>query len=142
MIDSVLQEWVQSLPYRMQALLMTSVRGPDGMSKNCNAKPLIRFFRGAIMLPADRNYRDTSGNTDNFMWLDYTSFNDYVIDFFSDHDQYPHHFIMHLIHAGQVIGYYHPKDEIRIKWYGFYAMACDSLHMNVETEAQISNRLK
>lgn len=143
---SVLQDWVCELPFMQQALLCVALRGPDGVSKFCGAKDILRFMRGAIFKPADPTY---NGNSDSFMWMDYRdapfdkvstwqkSFN----GFFSDVDFYPHHFLMHLFHAAEVIGYQHPDSFIAECWNNFYLKACKSLHMNPETILQMDERI-
>jgi len=58
-----------------------------------------------------------------------------------DHDCLPHHYIMHLVHAAEVIGYNHPQDEIRGHFRSWYLLMCRKLHVNPETEAQMNERL-
>lgn len=137
-LESVLHDWVHMLPFQMQALLMTAMRGPDGSSKYNNAKYVVRYLRGAVIKPAG----DWSGSNDNsFMWGDYSSFGDYCEMFWGDHDDYHHHFIMHLLHAAEVIGYEHPDSNIRDKWKVFYRMGCASFHMEPESRVVMWSRL-
>jgi hypothetical protein len=154
--ESVLHDWVLELPFQMQALLLTAMRGPDNMPKQCNAKPIVRYLRGVVCKPAG----DWSGKNDNsFMWGEYVKiiekwhqherlpdehrqlFQTYCWQFWDDHDQYPHHFIMHLVHCAEVIGYYHPDKSIRGHWLNFYASACESFHMDMETKDAMDERL-
>lgn len=136
--ESVLHDWVHSLTFQMQALLLTGVRGPDATSKDNPAKQIVRYLRGAVIKPAG----DWNGENDNtFMWGDYDLFDTYMSYFWQDHDEYPHHFIMHLVHCAQVIGYYHPDDDARDSWRLFYLKACESFHMNTETKKQMDARL-
>lgn len=144
---SILQDWVCGLPFMQQALLCVALRGPDGVSKFCGAKDILRFMRGVVFRPADPTY---SGNTDSFMWMDFkqipdgyelTTFHRAVNYFFSDVDEYPHHFLMHLFHAAEVIQYQHPDPYIAECWQTFYLRACKSLHMNPETILQMEERI-
>lgn len=136
--ESVLHDWVHTLTFQQQALLMTGMRGPDGSNKHNPAKEIVRFLRGAICKPAG----DWDGlNNNDFVWGDYEVFNICAKSFFDDPDAYPHHFIMHLIHCAEVIGYKHPDIQIRHNWNWFYLKACKSLHMISETMADMDTRL-
>lgn len=129
--ESVLHDWVHALPFQMQALLLTAMRGPDALNKHNSAKSVVRYLRGAICKPAG----DWDGSNNNdFMWGEYDHFMSWCGSFWDDHDEYPHHFIMHLVHCAQVIGYKHPVDRIAEKWFTFYMEACISFHMNPESE--------
>lgn len=136
--ESVLHTWVEGLTFQMQALLLTAMRGPDENNKYNAAKGLIRYLRGVVIKPAGV----TNGLNDNdFMWGDYDQFAKYAEQFFSDHDEYPHHFIMHLVHCAEVVGYKHTDSTIRLYWIHFYHSACDAFHMNPESEEQLDERL-
>lgn len=136
--ESVLHDWVHELPFQMQALLLTSMRGPDGCSKDNSAKCIVRYLRGAVIKPAG----NWSGQNDNdFMWGNYLGFDKRIKDFWNDHDEYPHHFIMHLVHCAQVVGYKHTDKVVATLWNRFYLYACDAFHMNPEEEEQMDERL-
>jgi hypothetical protein len=136
--ESVLHDWVHELPFQQQALLMTAMRGPDGSAKHNHAKVIVRFLRGAICKPAG----NWSGYNDNdFMWGDYTVFKHCDKAFWDDHDEYAHHFIMHLVHSAQVIAYKHPVNEVAYCWLTFYSHACEAFHMRHETKSQMDARL-
>lgn len=122
----------------MQALLTTAMRGPDENSKHNAAKAIIRYLRGIVLKPAGDWRRK---NDNDFMWGEYDLFEKWAGTFWSDHDEYPHHFIMHLVHCAQVVGYKHPDQKIRVKWKAFYYLACLSFHMRPETESNMDNRL-
>ena len=135
--ESVVQEWVFELPFMMQALLLTAMRGPDGCPKYNNVKNIVRFIRGTVLKPAGKIY----GNEDGFMWIDFKTFDHFQDHFFKDTDQFPMHFLMHLFHASEVIGYKHPDETIRLCWNGFYQKACEALHMVMESEEMLDYRL-
>lgn len=155
--ESVLHDWVHRLTFQMQALLLTAMRGPDENNKYNAAKAIIRYLRGIVIKPAG----DWHGKNDNdFMWGEYIgkhvspagngfsettqdigTFRYYAGKFWEDHDEYPHHFIMHLVHCAEVAGYKHPDNTIRSLWLEFYLEACNAFHMNPESEDELDKRL-
>lgn len=137
-VESALHDWVHGLTFQMQALLMTGMRGPDENNKYNAAKAITRYLRGVICKPAGNWSRK---NDNDFMWGDYSFFEDHSQKFWQDHDEYPHHFIMHLIHCAEVVGYMHPKQEVGDYWSTFYLEACDAFHMAPESKKQMINRL-
>jgi hypothetical protein len=50
--NSVLQDWVHWVPMMQQSVLMTAVRGPDGLTKYHPTKYLLRWYRRCIMKAA------------------------------------------------------------------------------------------
>lgn len=136
--ESVLHDWVHELTFQMQALLLTAMRGPDANNKFNSAKAIIRYLRGSVIKPAgDWNRK----NNNDFMWGEYHLFAGFADTFWGDHDEFPHHFIMHLVHCAEVLGYKHPDLFIRGKWIDFYDRACEAFHMNPETEEGMDARL-
>jgi hypothetical protein len=136
--ESVLHDWVHCLPFQMQALLLTAMRGPDENNKYNAAKAIIRYLRGVVIKPAG-NWEGLNDN--DFMWGEYSIFKNYSDVFWQDHDEYPHHFIMHLVHCAEVVGYMHPEEEISKPWLRFYFDACEAFHMNPEGLFQLLDRL-
>lgn len=136
--ESVLHDWVQKLTFQQQALLLTAMRGPDENNKYSSAKAIVRFLRSVVIKPAG----DWDGSNDNdFMWGDYEQFNVHADNFWEDHDEYPHHFIMHLLHCAEVIAYKHDKLSVCFYWKRFYLAGCKAFHMNPEKEEQMDSRL-
>lgn len=136
--EAVLNDWVCGLTFQMQALLLTAMRGPDENNKFNAAKAIVRYLRGVVIKPAGR----WSGMNDNdFMWGEWAYFEKFAVEFWRDHDEYPHHFIMHLIHCAEVVGYKHPHPIIREAMLTFYYNACSAFHMNPELEKQMDDRL-
>lgn len=136
--ESVLHPWVHKLTFQMQALLTTAMRGPDENNKFNTAKAIIRYLRGVVLKPAG-DWRNLNDN--DFMWGEYNYFSGFAEKFWEDHDEFPHHFIMHLVHCAEVVGYKHPNQQVRGSWNIFYQNACRAFHMNPETEKQMDKRL-
>jgi hypothetical protein len=143
--ESVLHDWVCNLSFQQQALLMTAMRGPDGLEKHNTAKAIVRYLRGIVLKPAgawaNHKTMPVGKNDNDFMWGEYDYFESWAKGFFDDHDGYPHHFTMHLIHCAEVVGYKHPIDHIRHAWFTFYVNMCKAMHMGVESEAKMDERL-
>lgn len=145
--ESVLHDWVHELTFQMQALLLTGIRGADGLPKEHISKDIVRYLRGVVCKPAG----NWSGLNDNsFMWGDYMQivgeaneniFRYYTRLFWDSHDEVPHHFLMHLLHCAEVIGYKHPDWDISRHWLNFYFEGCNSFHMKGETEEEMDMRL-
>lgn len=141
--ESVVHDWVTTLPFTQQALLMLALRGPDGSPKHSSAKRMLYYLRGIILKPAYPNF---NGGLDGFMTTDYSFFNSDGDKFFSDTDSYPMHFLMHLFHAAEVVGYNYPEQtekelEIKTYWLHFYEYACKCFHMSPESKEQLFKRL-
>ena len=56
-------------------------------------------------------------------------------------DHYPHHYIMHIIHAIEILGYEHPDNYIRAAYGGAYSLFCRGLHVNPETKDELKARM-
>src|SRR5690606_1349351 len=50
--NSVLQNWLMELPLMQQTVLLTAIRGPDGLAKYHPVKKVLRWFRRCILLSA------------------------------------------------------------------------------------------
>lgn len=127
----VQKPWVFQLPFRMQTVLMSATRGADGVPKEDKSKVLVRGLRELLYNNADP--------TSSFMKVELTEAQ--VEAFASDIDHYHVHFLMHLTHAVEIVGYKHPDDLVRARWIAIYKRICKSLHLNFETENQLDVRL-
>lgn len=136
--ESVLHDWVHELTFQMQALLLTGMRGPDENNKYNSAKAIIRYLRAEVIKPAGDWHRK---NDNDFMWGEYRHFPGFAATFWGDHDEFPHHFIMHLTHCAEIVGYKHPNRVIRSHWFNFYMDACNAFHMFPESETAMDERL-
>lgn len=60
----------------------------------------------------------------------------------TNHDHYPIHYLMHMMHGSEIIGYKYNNDPwVRDLWYWFYAKLAKCFHLNIETEDQLDARL-
>jgi len=53
-------------------------------------------------------------------------------------DHYPAHYIMHVLHATEIVAYKSPEGA---DWLWFYERLCKCIHVNPETEEQLDLRL-
>ena len=137
MTQSVIQPWVTALPLRMQSTMLLSLRGPDGCSKENVAKILLRQLRSAVLVPA------FPGTPDSFMG-DQRGYVEWSVAkwFIDNHDEYPHHWIMHFVHAAEIVGQFHPDATIRAFWQEVYVEMASGFHMLPENGYELRHRLK
>ncbi len=136
-MKSVLQDWVMELELRHQGVLLTAVRGCDTAPKNDPSKLFVRCLRETILNP---HCGDPKKAATFIEWVNGDELLRRFDAFRKNLDHYPHHYVMHLIHACEVIGYKSPKDDAGY-WRAFYVQLCLGLHMTPETEAELDHRL-
>jgi hypothetical protein len=131
---SVLQNWLEEIPLRMQSTLLLSLRGPD--THACpNIKAIQRWMRGLTFKP---------GNPDN------------VAEFMGERpvagirEKSPlakelefctQHFYSHLMHGLEVIAYYHPVGVDQETARRLYLSMCFLMHLVPEDQIAFEQRL-
>lgn len=162
----VLQEWVCRISLMQQSVLISAVRGPDGMRKRHPLKMLLRWYRRCILLSAfDRcalttpdwagggsftgpsipRHNPNPGNMHVYTpkpdpgWP--VRMAQVVDDFMDARDEMPSHAYLHFMHAFEIVGYKHPDEETRTFWNGVYVRMVHALHAWPETEEQMDDRL-
>lgn len=136
--SGILQEWVTKLGLRQQGVLVTSIRGADTAPKNDSSKDFTRALRGIILNTHCENPQDARSFIE---CCDSRELERRFDAFCNDLDHYPHHFVMHLVHAVEVIAYCHSDTVIVAEWSRFYSRLCRGLHLNPETPEQMDARL-
>jgi len=58
-----------------------------------------------------------------------------------DIDSYPVHFILHLVHAFEVVGFYHNETDTKNLFNKLYKKACSTFHMKPENKIEFDERL-
>lgn len=150
--NPVTQPWTHLLPMMQQTVLLTAVRGPDGLPKYGSIKMLLRWFRrctllsamdGKVLLdPYDNNGGSFTGPSlpapcepwENAM-------EEIVNEYLRTLDAVPHHFQLHFMHAAEIIGYKHPNRRIRQWWYKLYSRLVNDMHLHLEQEKEMNERL-
>lgn len=168
-MKNVLQDWVSELSLMQQTVLLTAIRGPDGVRKDHVSKLVLRWLRRCILISAfDRcvltNPYDVRGGSFTGPSMDHSvseydglmryyplgghgrkTWPDAMVDIFGVYikatDELPHHFQAHVRNSIEILGYKHPDQYIRESWFGFYLLLCDDLHLNREMEDQMDYRL-
>lgn len=131
----VVQEWIEELPWKQQTVLLSAIRGCDGVSKHDPSKQFVRPLRGLILKNAEPdNENDTFMNHPK---------DDEVDKFAHRLDDYPMHWLVHFMHAVEIVGFKHPDREVRLWWNELYEeMVHEGFHLNPETKEQLDERLQ
>ena len=138
-MQSVLQDWVMKLPLREQGTLLTVVRGCDLTPKNPLDSPerkIVGQLRNAFMVPADQ--REVGIEPGSFFVHGIPTPKTFKASAFG---HYPQHWVAHVMHAIEVLGYRHPNKGVQMVWRGIYLKFCHDLHVNPETFEQFKKRL-
>lgn len=136
-MTSVLREWVQALPLREQGTLIVALRGCDSAPKFPLDSPERRMtaaIRYAVCIPADQ--REVDAEPGAFMTAHIPI--DVKLAMF---EHYPQHWVGHIIHACEVLGYRHPDTWQAAAWKVLYERFVKSLHLNPESVEQMTKRL-
>lgn len=144
--SSVLQPWLNELNFMQQSVMLTCIRGCDGLPKRHVSKFMLRWYRRCIMLSAFDKCALTDphdprgGNFTGPIPADVT-LDGIAEEYLQSVDEVPHHFHMHLVHAAEILGYKHPVASIREWWRRFYLLGVRDCHMKPETEEEMDFRL-
>lgn len=145
-MPSVLQNWVQDLKYMQQSVLITSLRGPDGIRKDHSIKVLCRWLRRCVLISAfdgkvlSDPYEKGGGSFTGPLIFPMT-LEDASKEYLRYIDELPHHFQLHFMHATEILGYKHPEPWIREWWNKFYLSIVNDAHLNPESEERMDRRL-
>lgn len=159
---SVVQNWVQGLPFMQQSVLLSAVRGPDGLPKYNAAKMLMRWYRRCILVsaldndvltnPFDKRGGSFTGPSFSYTQCDEAKEEGYydnwhgsmmsvVSEYIRNLDGMPAHFSNHLRDAIEILGYKHPNEYRRKFWYDTYVRLVKELNLYPESEEQMDKRL-
>lgn len=160
----VLQDWVMRIPMMQQTVLLTAIRGPDGLPKYGSVKMLMRWYRRCVLFSAMDgrvlpNPYEENGGSFTGPSVERRSVRDYpcipgteetdwrllmdkhVDEYLRTVDAIPHHFHLHLMHAVEIVGYKHPDPITRAWWYGVYLRFVNDMHLHPEMEQELDDRL-
>lgn len=136
-MTSVLQDWVMELPLKFQSVLIAAVRGCDNMPKQSSGKPVGRALRASFLRQADPN---DMTNKSAFMHSEPLE-QDELDRFLKDLDHHPIHYVTHLAHACEIVGYEHPDPQISTTWRAVYFGIVQAIHLLPESRVMLWKRL-
>lgn len=137
MARSVLRDWVMELPLREQGTLIVALRGCDLAPKIPLDSPERRMtaaIRFAVCVPADE--REVDAQPGAFMTAKVP---EDVRAGMLEH--YPLHWVMHVVHACEVLGYRHPDLAVRNRWHKLYCRFVAAYHLLPENPREMTARL-
>lgn len=166
----VMQEWVCRLSFMQQSVLMSAVRGCDGIPKRHKCKAIVKWYRRCILISAfdnkalDDPIAPGGGSFTGPIGEPYAEFASHRVidlsyqieseydyrcsllqkvadDFMDSRDELPSHYQIHFMHACEIIGYKHPTMEIRDYWSEVYERLAKAYHLWPETEPEMDKRL-
>lgn len=151
-MTAVTLPWTHSLTMMQQSVLLSAIRGPDGIRKHHPCKSLIRWFRRCVLYsafdgvelptPYDSGGGSFTGRSIAPVDAHWTvAMIPVVDDFLTARDELPFHYFTHFMHAAEVIGYKHPDKCIREFWKYVYERMVNALHLFPESEDQMDRRL-
>lgn len=151
--NSTLQEWVMRQTRMQQSVLMSAVRGPDGLRKHHQCKALLRWYRRCVFISAFEGaailnpFSEGGGSfTGPSMkpppWDKWEEYITPVVDAFLDsRDELPAHYYLHFMHAVEIVGYKHDTMRIQLFWNAVYVRMVRAMHLHTETEGELDDRL-
>lgn len=162
-MTAVLQPWAQNLSFMMQSVLLASTRAADGLPKNHVSKLLMRWLRRCFLYSAFESQTQgvpvvlarpwtQGGGSFTGPSLDipdvpeneqagWRLFDAVVDEYLSSVDAVPHHFHLHLMHAGEIVGYEHSDTVLRDWWHRFYLRCVNDMHLFPEPVSEMRRRL-
>lgn len=142
MTKSVLQKWVQDLTFMQQSVLMSAIRGPDGIRKKHKCKDLIRYFRRCLLVsafegevildPFTKGGGSFTGPVEDRLFVD---------NFMESRDELPFHYFTHFMHAAQIMGERHSDVSVAMFWKAVYERMVNCLHLRPEPSGVMHKRL-
>jgi hypothetical protein len=158
----VTQRWVNDLTFMQQSVLLSAIRGCDGLPKRHKSKALVKWYRRCILLsafdgvaltdpfePGGGSFTGPIAELPQDLFMSTRKEHDLKCsilqnisdDFVDSRDELPYHYTTHFMHAAEIVGYKHPDEQIREFWIEIYERLVKALHTWPETEAQMDKRL-
>jgi hypothetical protein len=140
-VPSIMQPWTMEIGLRHQGVLVSAMRGCDTAARHDHSKIAQRLLRGAVLIPHCGRFVNPA--TYILQERDPSSWWQIMTPFLESWDHYPNHYVVHFVHASEVIGYCAPEEfpTYPHRWKKFYELACHKLHLTPETKAQLDDRL-
>lgn len=140
-MPSVLQPWVMELDLRHQGVIVSAMRGCDIAPRHDPSKIAQRLLRGAVLETHVGKY----GNPKTYIIYEQNAERwwELMKPFIRNWDHYPNHYVVHFMHAVEIIGYHGPDAHpvYKDRWEWLYKTMCLAMHVNCETQEQLDRRL-
>lgn len=142
-MQSILYPWVTDLGLRHQGALLSGMRSCDTAPRHDPSKLLSRVLRASVLIPHAGRFPDERVGYIVWVESEVEWWEKYVTPFLKSYDQYPNHFVVHILQAAEIIGYSAPEEcpFFNLRWLEFYKRMCLSLHVNPEGKDQMNERL-
>jgi hypothetical protein len=134
----IVQDWAANLGLRHQGVLVSAVRGCDNVPRDDASKYIVRVYRGILLKSHCGDIKKAASFMIPFepKWWD-----SYKMEFLSSIDHYPNHWILHFMHACEIVGYKHSDGPVRVAFHQLYKRLVSKFHLYPETEMQLDYRL-
>jgi hypothetical protein len=137
-MNSIVKDWAAALGLRHQGVLVSAIRGCDSAPREDSSKYLVRVYRGVLLKAHCGDVKEAG----SFMVpFDDEQWDHKVADFLRSIDHYPNHWLLHWMHACQIVGYYHPDEAISTPFFLLYRRLVKKFHLNPETLYELEQRL-
>lgn len=142
-MPSVLNPWVQDLPFMQQSVLLSAIRNADGTPKFHKQKALLKWYRRCVLVSAfdQRELRTPDEPGGGSFTGPVADIHKALDDFIDSRDEMTLHYYAHAMHGFQILGYKHPDPTIRTFWIEAYIRMAHALHLFPETRDQMDSRL-
>lgn len=135
---SILYPWITKLSLRYQGVLLAAIRGCDGRPKNDISKSLNRAIRNICLVPFDPRELAYEG----FMSYDMAKWREDMTLFEAAKDEYPVHYVMHMVNAISVVAYEHPDPSISGEFMWAYQLLAKGFHFHIESRDELKGRME
>jgi hypothetical protein len=138
-MTSIIQPWAAKLGLRHQGVLVSAIRGCDNVQREDSSKHLVRMYRGVLLIPHVGDIKKAASFMTPF---DAEQWEHTAATFLRSIDHYPNHWILHWMHACEVVGYKHPDTDVGHAFGSLmYVKIARKFHLGIETEKDLDIRL-
>lgn len=137
-MKSIIQDWAAELGLRHQGVLVSAVRGCDSAQREDPSKYLVRVFRGIVL---NAHVGDVRKAASFMVPFDDDQWDHSEADFLRSIDHYPNHWLLHWMHACEIVGYNHPEGVIAMAFLGLYRKLVKKFHLISESKEELDRRL-
>lgn len=136
MSQSVVQDWVGTLPFKLQTSMLCAIRGCDGVAREDIMKVVARGIRKMTLLPSRQRVNEAGG----FMHFEVRDLREAVDKICEDLAKYSTHYVHHILIACETLGYFHPVADVREAFYYAYHSMVRELNLYPESKEQCLER--